>query len=158
MGADSLNVATCACVGVYAHALTYGSAYPILAHDVDKRQVKVRGDNAKARWYPDHCFDLSGQRVVKLVHMTIDGPVDDGCNTVDVVLEFSDGQRRWCYFVTPECLSHLGGAAQVGDERLLSYRSPHMIVVSAINGEIIDQSLTYIESQGELLAASMPIS
>ena len=159
-GADSQNMATCASVGVYADALTYGNEYEILARDVDKHHVKVRADNGRARWYPEYCFDMSGQQMAMLVRATVDDLddlVEDFLTGVDVVLEFSDGQRRWCFFITPELLSRLGGAEQVGDERLLSYNVPHMIVVSAITREIIDRSLAFIESQGELLDSSMPI-
>ena len=51
-----LNTATCIHVGVYAHALTYGDRYAIVAHDTDRTQVKVRGDNGKTRWYPEYCL------------------------------------------------------------------------------------------------------
>jgi hypothetical protein len=152
--AESPNNATCVCVGVYAHALTYGDEYAVLAHDTDKRQVKVRGDNGKTSWFPTYCFDMSGQQVIRLVRTTIEDPLDS--HAVDVVLEFSDGQRRHCYFITPQWLAQLNGAAQFDGERLLSY-SPHMIVVSAITRGMIEQSLAYIESQGELLDCSKPL-
>jgi hypothetical protein len=153
---DSRNIATCVNVGVYAHALTYGDEYAILAGDTDRDQVKVRGDNGKPRWYPNYCFDMSGQQVVRLVRTTIDEP-RDGLHSVGAVLEFSDGQRRWCYFITPEMLSQLGGAVQFSSERLLSFHSPHMIVVSAITLETIEESLAFIESHGEILDCSLPI-
>jgi hypothetical protein len=146
---------TCVGVGVYDDALTYGNEYAVLAHDTDKQQVRVRGDNGRARWFPTYCFDMTGGPAVRLVQMTIDDELDRP--TVDVVLEFSDGQRRWCYFITPERLSQLSCATQADGERLLSYRSPHMIVVSAITRAIIEQSLAYIEGQGRLLDCSLPI-
>jgi hypothetical protein len=74
--ADSRNIATCVNVGLYAHALTYGDEYAILARDTDKDQVKVRGDNGKPRWCPNYCFDMSGQQVGRLVRTTIDEPLD----------------------------------------------------------------------------------
>jgi hypothetical protein len=150
------GIATCVHVGVYRHALTYGDQYAILARDADKGQVKVRGDNGKPRWYPDHCFDMSGRPVARLVRISIEDPLD-GPHSVDVVLEFSDGQQRWCYFITPATLSQLGGAEQFSGERLLSYHCPHMIVVSAITVEVIEKSLAFIESQGEIVDCSLPI-
>jgi hypothetical protein len=152
---ESPSIATCVRVGVYAHALTYGDQYAVLDHDTDKSQVQVRGDNGKKRWFPTYCFDTSGRQVVRLARTTIADPLD--FHSVDVVLEFSDDQRRLCYFTTPEKLSQLGGLAQFGGERLLSFGSAHMIVVSAITREMIEQSLAYIESQGELLNCSMPL-
>jgi hypothetical protein len=156
-GADSPNIATCINVGVFEQALTYGDQYAILARDTEKRQVKVRGDNGRTRWYPDYCFDVSGQPVVRVVRTAIADPIDDPVTcTVDVVLEFSDGQRRLCDFTTPEALSQRGGVAQFGGVRLLSY-SPHMIVVSAITPEMIAQSVAYIESHGDIFNCSKPL-
>jgi hypothetical protein len=155
--ADSPNVATCNNVGVFEDALTYGDQYAILARDTDKKQVKVRGDNGRTRWYPNYCFDMSGQPVVRVVRSTIDDRIDGPVTwTVDVVLEFSDGQRRLCHFTTPETLSRGSGDAQFGGERLLSY-VPHMIVVSAITREVIEQSLAFIESHGRILDCSIPL-
>jgi hypothetical protein len=153
--ADSRSIATCVNVGVYAHSLTYGNQYAVLAHNTDKNEVKVRGDNGKTRWYPDYCFDKTGQQVIRLVRTTIDDPLDRAPTSVEVQLEFSDGQQRWCYFITPEMLAQLGGVEQFGAERLLSYHVPHMIVVSAITRVEIEQSLAFIESHGELLHCSI---
>jgi hypothetical protein len=100
---------------------------------------------------------MSGHQVVRLVRATIDKPFDSALTAVEVVLEFSDDHRRWCYFITPQMLSQLSGDEQFGDERLLSYDSPHMIVVSAITRATIEQSLAFIESQGKILDCSMPI-
>jgi hypothetical protein len=154
--ADPADIATCVDVGVYAHALTHGNQYPILARDIDKRQVRARGDNGKMRWFPTYCFDLTGQPVVRLVRTMIEDPLD-GAHSVDVEFELSDGQRRWCYFVTPQILSQLDGDAEFAGERLLSYHSPNMIVVSSITREVIEQSLAFIESHGEIVDCSMPM-
>jgi hypothetical protein len=148
-------IATCVRVGVYADALTYGAEYAVLDHDIDKGQVQVRGDNGKKRWFPTYCFDMTGQPVVRLVRTTIDDPLDSP--SVDVVLEFSDGHQRWCFFTTPEVLSQRGGDAQFDGERLLNFGCRHMVVVSSITRAMIEQSLAYIERQGKLLDSSIPI-
>lgn len=150
--ADSPNKATCVTVGVYAEALTYGKTYEILASDEDKNQVKVQGDNGRTRWYPCGCFDMTGRQVPRLLHIRLNDLTQTPfTSSVEVDLEFSNGQRRWCYFITPEMLSHLGGNKLADTERLLSYATPHMVVVSAISLEVIEQALNYIESQGQLL-------
>jgi hypothetical protein len=147
-------IATCTGVGVYGHALTFGNQYVVLSHDTGKRQIRVRGDHGKMRWFPTYWFDLSGRPVVKLVSLHIDDPLGDPLLSVDVGLEFSDGQRRWCTFVTPEILSGVGGNAECPDGRLLMYDAPHMIIVSAITRDTIETSIAYIESQGRLLECS----
>ena len=149
-------MATCVTVSVYADALTYGGSYEILEVDADRKQVRVLGDNGRIRWYPMFCFDLTGAKVPKLVETRIEDPTD-GSVAAEVELYFSDGQRRWCYFTTPAMLSERGGCTTIGAERLLSFSARHMIVVTSINREVIEQSLDYIESQGELFNGSMPI-
>ena len=150
-----MNQATCVAVSIYAEALTYGKRYEIIAWDEGKNQVKIRGDNGRARWYPCGCFDMTGREVPRLLHIQFSDLMEvPVASSVEVDLEFSDGQRRWCYFITPEILSQLGGEKMLGTERLLSYHAPHMIVVSTISREIIEQALNYVESQGELFASS----
>lgn len=150
--ARPISEATCVTVGVYTDALTYGKTYVILAWDEDKNQAKVHGDNGCSRWYPGYCFDMTGREVPKLLRIQQRDPSEDPQTcAVEVELELSNGQRRWCFFVTPDILSQLSGEITVGAERLLSYNAPHMIVVSAINYELIEQTLLYIQSQGELL-------
>ncbi|MBI5336303.1 MAG: hypothetical protein HZB45_01305 [Mycolicibacterium rufum] len=148
-------IATCTGVGVYGHALTFGNHYVVLSQDTGKQQIRVLGDHGKKRWFPTYYFDLSGRPVVKLVSQRIDDPLGDPLLSVDVVLEFSDGQWRWCTFVTPEILSGVGGHAECPDGRLLMYDAPHMIVVSAITRDTIENSIAYIESQGRLLECSV---
>jgi hypothetical protein len=157
-GADSGDIATCIHVGVYASALTYGDRYRILASDSDKGHVRVRGDNGKVRWYPDYCFDMTGQPVAMLVQIDTDHPLNTPTVDVDVDVEltFSDGQQRWCTFTTPQVLSHLGGLQQFDGERLLSYDAPHLIVVTTISRAVIEQSLAFIQSQGKLTDSSKP--
>jgi hypothetical protein len=143
---------------VYASALTYGDQYRILASDSGKGHVRVRGDNRKVRWYPDYCFDMTGQPVPKLVHVDIDTPLNTPTVDVDVYVEltFSDGQQRWCTFTTPHVLSHLGGLQQFDGERLLSYDAPHLIVVTTISRAVIEQTLAFIQSHGKLMDCSKP--
>lgn len=38
-----------------------------------------------------------------------------------------------------------------------SYNAPHMIVVSTLNQEVIEQALRHIQSQGALLACTKPL-
>jgi len=49
----------CICEGVYSDAITYGKKYPVIEHDLEKDQIKIKGDNQRLRWFPLYCFDLS---------------------------------------------------------------------------------------------------
>ena len=149
--------ATCITESSYSEALTYGNRYEILGDDKEKRQLKVRGENGKIRWYPYDCFDLTGGEVPKLTRMVICDSLKESGDWVEVEIELSDGQRRWCYFLTPELLAQQNGVT-IGDAgSLLSYHAPHMIVVSTLSQEMIEQALRYIQSQGVLLDCTKPL-
>ena len=90
--------------------------------------------------------------------MTTEDSLDSPDHSPEVVLELSDGQYRWCIFVTPEMLSTFGGQRRFGDERLVLFGVPHMIVVSAITPETVARSLAHIESQGEIVDCTRPCS
>jgi hypothetical protein len=104
-----LLVGSAEAVANYANALTYGRKYAILGikGEPRSRQIKVRGDKGRVRWYPTWCFDLSGADVPRLETITI---CDDLAATaaIEVDITLSDGQRRWCCFATPETLAQFG--------------------------------------------------
>ena len=143
--------------GVYSEALTRGTHYSALAEDAEKRQVKLRGDNGRARWFPTYCFDLEGREPVTMVGMTLgDDPEDPETRSVEVDIELSTGERRWCWFTTPKGLAEfLQARFESGD--LLMYGSPHLIVVSALSEAMIEQALDYIERQNRLLDCTRSI-
>ena len=77
-----------------------------------------------------------------------------GAIEVTVVLE--DGERRWCYFMTPEALSYCGNWIN-GTETRIHYGAAHMIVVAApLTASIIEQALFHIQDEGELLTTTRP--
>ncbi len=143
--------------GVYSGALTRGTHYSAQAEDAGKRQVKVRGDNGRVRWFPTYCFDLEGREPVTMVGMTLlDDPEDAETRSVEVDIELSTGERRWCWFTTPK------GLAEVLQERfesgdLLMYGAPHLIIVSALSKAMIEEALDYIERHDKLLDCTRSI-
>jgi hypothetical protein len=75
---------------------------------------------------------------------------------VEVVVELTSGERRWCYFMTPTSLARCGDLIP-GTAVRLHFGAPHMIVTSALSPEIIDRALRHIDARGELLAATRPV-
>lgn len=145
-----MDVATCINESVYSGSLTRGKRYPILALDEGNGQVRVRGDNGHTRWFPRYCFDLTGGDVISMVSLALSNLTEEPpTGAVDAVVELSDGQRRWCFFITPEMLAGLN-QGDFDSGRLVMYGVPHMIVVDAINRNLIEQVLLYIESQNKL--------
>src|SRR5437867_10121745 len=68
-----------------------------------------------------------------------------GEGAVDVVLELSDGQRRWCFFFTPERMSLVGDRVE-GTQVRMHLGVEHMIVVAELTPEIIDSVLRELDA------------
>jgi hypothetical protein len=146
-----MSEATCVNEAGYGVALTYSRKYEILALDEEKRQVKVKGDNGRARWFPMDCFDLTSNEIPVLTTITIRDDLEpEPSGWVEVDLELSDGQKRWCWFVTPNLLLNPEDRLN-GTSTQALYGVPHLIVVNEVTAEIISQVLHHIERQGELL-------
>lgn len=152
---EKMSDATCVNEASYSGALTRGKRYAVLASDESRQQIRVKGDNGRVRWFPSSLFDVAGADVAVLTHITIKDSVEAAL-TVEVDVELSDGQRRWCFFTTPNALQRLS-QTKLGTETLFMYGAPHMIVVSAINEDVIAQALKYIDSHNELLECTRPI-
>jgi hypothetical protein len=108
-----MSEVTCVDESVYSGALTWGKRYVLLARDEEKGKIRVLGDNGRTRWYPALCFDLEGHEVVRIESIKIDDHYEVTPQRLDVEVTLSNGERRWCFFVTPEGLSGFN-QAQLG--------------------------------------------
>lgn len=146
---------TCMSEGVYSGSLRYSHMYRVIAYDTDKRQMKVQNENGHVRWYPENCFVPGRKEFPKLARILAWDQIEDAQrSSVEVTIELSDGQRRWCFFITPEGLAHLDGQTLHGTVHLILYGAPHMIVLRDLSLQSIEEALSYIECQGELLACT----
>ena len=75
---------------------------------------------------------------------------------IEVTVELPGGQRRWCFFMTPEALAQCGDWLPDVQVRV-HFGAPHMIVVSQIDDRIIEQTLHLIDKQGMLEACTRPV-
>lgn len=151
-----MQYATCITESVYHDALTYGRKYVILdiKDDPHRPNIKVQGDNERVCWFPASCFDLTGADVPRLEAITIcDELATASSAAIEVEISLSDGQRRWCYFVTPEALRQFGDWID-GTTLHIHYGAPHLIIVDQLDETIINQALRHIEAQGELLTCT----
>lgn len=152
---NDATLATCINEAVYAGELTRGKRYQIIEARDDK--VRVEADNQRLRWYPASCFNLMGEDVPTMVSMTIKETLEYPAeSSVEVDVELSNGQKRWCFFVTPDMLKTIS-QRQWPNGTLHMYGAPHMIVVSAITEAVIKQALETIDAQNELLSCTLPI-
>jgi len=77
---------------------------------------------------------------------------------IEVTLNLADGNRRWCYFMTPVALSACGDWVE-GTQVRYHYDAPHMIIVVAatLNHALIERVLRDLEKQGLLLKCSLAL-
>ncbi|GEM48560.1 hypothetical protein DC3_41950 [Deinococcus cellulosilyticus NBRC 106333 = KACC 11606] len=174
---------TCHQIGIYDFALTKGKKYQVLKVKEDLREIRLRGDNQRHRWYPTWYFDLSGGDVPILKKITVDDPIDDPfCDYVEVTLTLSDGNRRWCVCATPSYFQRyiedgiqakevgegenrrvalqLLGAPKFapGGKTFLHFNIPHLVMFSELSEATIWTAMKHMDDQGELEASSVPYS
>ena len=75
---------------------------------------------------------------------------------IEVTVVFTNGDRRWCFFMTPEALTRCGDWID-GTETRIHYGAAHMVVVAApLTATIIELALLHIENEGDILTATRP--
>ena len=129
----------------------------MLAMDDAKRQVRVEGDNGRARWFPVGCFDQSGQSVPTLAEYRIDAPITPGRERmIEVTVQLSNGERRWCIFATPSALASCGDWIE-GTKIPFHYHNRHLIIANELSDDLVGRMLRYIDSQGALAECTLPL-
>ena len=89
--------------------------------------------------------------------INIEDPIEaHTTRAIEVVLEMSDGKKRWCFFFTPEGASKCGDFIE-GTKTRIHYGASHMFIVSNISKNIIEKAIKQVESNGELLKCTLPI-
>ncbi len=79
--------------------------------------------------------------------------IDDNLNgigAVEVTVEFFGGEKRWCFFITPESLRAVGDWVP-GTEVRHHIGERHMIVLEKISEPLIDIVLNDLDRQGLLM-------
>lgn len=147
------KIVTCISIGAYEKALTRGVYYEALDEDVIKKQVKIRGDNGRIRWYPAILFNLQGEAAPVILDWKFNPVVEyDVDDWVEVDIYLTDGTRRWCSFVTP---THLQERLSLPNSQP-GFWLRYTFVISSITPDRIDAMLKFIDQQGELIEASHP--
>lgn len=148
----------CVRVSVYQGAMTRGKRYDALATDEAKRQVRVKGDNGRIRWFPAYCFDHSSRSVPTLSGYRLNDPIIPGQELpIEVIVQLSNGERRWCMFATPSALASCGDWIE-GTQVPFHYGNRHIIIARELSDDLIGRMLQYIDSQGELAECSLPLA
>jgi hypothetical protein len=74
---------------------------------------------------------------------------------IEVTVITSGGEKRWCFFFTPEGVAACGDFIE-GTSVRFHHGTAHMILVSKISTEIIRAALRDIEGQGKLESCTIP--
>src|SRR6056297_3054423 len=76
---------------------------------------------------------------------------------VEVTIELVSGERRWCFFCTPESLERFGDFLPNSTVRIHA-GAAHMIVLSSVTQETITAAIGELERAGELLNATCTLN
>ncbi len=76
--------------------------------------------------------------------------------SVEVTIELESGERRWCFFCTPESLDRFGDFLPNSAIRIHACAA-HMIVLSNVTQETITAAIEELQRTGELLNATRPV-
>jgi carnitine 3-dehydrogenase len=149
------DLVTCRSVGVYSDQLTRGKVYAVLDRD-DRGQVTIRTDLDRTRKFPGDHFLPGRQDLPRLESIRIDDPIEDADRrAIEVTVLLSDGQARWCSFITPAQLANYGDYISDTDDRF--HCSSHTIVATRIDEETVKWILHELDAQDQLIAHTLPL-
>jgi len=92
-----------------------------------------------------------------ITNIKIEDPIElSKTSAIEVLIELESGEKRWCFFFTPQ------GAAASGDwiegtQVRFHYGASHMIIVSEISEAIIYAALKDLEKQGKIIECTQII-
>ena len=69
---------------------------------------------------------------------------------IEVEVNFDNGEKRWCYFMTPEALATCGDLLPGPRRVRIHVGVSHMIVASALDTPIIEEALAQLDSEDQL--------
>ena len=147
----------CIDISIYRDALTRGKEYEVLKRDNDEKQIKVKGDSDRIRWYPSYCFTKNREDLFNVKTFTIDDKIQNAyLDAIEVTLILSNGTkeiRRWCYFLTPAYVYKM-----FNDPKSITFiTGPQGIFIPVLTEETIRDSIYYLESQNQLLEHTLPL-
>jgi serine/threonine protein kinase len=145
---------------VYQKALTRDRAYVAVDVDLEKRQVRVKADHGRLRWFPQYCFVLADEAPAKLTRVVIEDAIrDPKADWIEVAIYLADGSRRWCALTTAEHL--LSTSQQVeseGSTFRLQFGLGHVLVVDELTEQTIKGAVNHVYRQGDLLKCTLPFA
>jgi hypothetical protein len=75
---------------------------------------------------------------------------------IEVDVLFDSGERRWCYFMTPQALATCGDLLKGSRDVRVHPGVQHMIVCSRLDEEIVENTLQQLDREDELYVHTVP--
>ncbi|WP_127534001.1 hypothetical protein [Paenibacillus kobensis] len=142
------QIVTCTSVGVYKYALTRGKAYKVVDQDADK--YRIIGDHGRRIWISKGYFETGEVPVMQMIDWKFDDDIMEW-NIVEVTISFNNGSRRWCNMTTPDKLvEHFNHSMMDPPGMYID----NLIIMKSLDIDDVEQTLRYLDSQGELVGAS----
>lgn len=132
----------------YSHLITRRQAYKVEAEDVNNYRIKC--DDNILKKIPKGCFTTNQDDIIYIIDYSIE-ILEMISNNFDAEVDiiFSNNEKRWCIFTTPDALKQSGSF--VGNTSIKIHSSnQHVIILSEISVDIIKNALLYLDSQDEL--------
>lgn len=143
------KLVTCTSIGVYGHALTKGKVYQTVAEEADR--YRIIGNYNKRIWIDKYYFAEGEVEVPLLTSWKFDGRLED-FDLIEVTITFNNGTKRWCLIATPERLVEHFKQSQLDPP---GFNIQHLIIVRTMNDRDIEQTLKYLDEQGEIEKATL---
>ncbi|WP_224753551.1 hypothetical protein [Paenibacillus terricola] len=145
-------IVTCTSIGVYEHALTRGNKYKVI--NQENAKYRIKGDHGKRVWINQAYFDLGEVFVLQMMDWKFDDDILSW-NIIEVTIVFNDGSSRWCNMTTPEKLvEHFKNPMT----HPLGLFMDKLIIMKTLEKDDVEQTLRYLDSQGELEKATRPLN
>ena len=75
---------------------------------------------------------------------------------IEVEVVFDSGERRWCYFMTPQALATCGDLLVGTRDVRVHPGVAHMIVCSRLDETIVQSALQQLDQEEELYSHTVP--
>jgi len=144
------DVVYCIDRAVYPHQLTKRKAYQIL--NQNERNYKIKGDSGRLVWLAHDLFVASLEEIPAIQKITIDDPISKPLDvSIEVTIEFENGNKRWMIFMAPVYLE----ALLKGKSK--TYLSGNNIMfLLEITSEAVNKAIYELDDQNELTKNSIP--
>ncbi|MDP5276024.1 hypothetical protein [Chengkuizengella axinellae] len=79
---------------MYSEHLIRGNSYQVIDINNEKELIRIKTEQGKLCWFPQHLFNLNGEEVVCLLDWKFDDEVTDDpleTNWIEISLNMNDG-------------------------------------------------------------------